>query len=142
MPAWCKPTGHEFLRVEEVGGEIKVYVKKHTTEDYPRGEERRHKMASRQVSLSVNDVPIELDYFVHGFIDHTVGGILAALQGTGEIESLDVSIEGDKVTINLNNALVPINPFVNKIIRNTIVGMVSSLKGVSEINKMNIRIRG
>ena len=28
MPAWCKATGHEFLGVEEEGGEIKVYVKK------------------------------------------------------------------------------------------------------------------
>ena len=28
MPAWCGATGHEFLGVEEEGGEIKVYVKK------------------------------------------------------------------------------------------------------------------
>jgi TusA-related sulfurtransferase len=28
MPAWCQTTGHEFLGMEEVGGEIKVYVKK------------------------------------------------------------------------------------------------------------------
>ena len=28
MPAWCDATGHEFLGVEEEGGEIKVYVKK------------------------------------------------------------------------------------------------------------------
>ena len=111
------------------------------SEDYPRGEERRHKMASRQVNLSVNDAPIELDYFIQGFIDHTVGGMLAALEDTGEIKSLALSIDGDKVTINLNNALVPTNLFVNKIIRNTIAGMVSSLKGVNEINKVNISIR-
>jgi len=98
-------------------------------------------MTSRQVSLSVNDTPIGLDYFVQGFIEHTISGMLAALEGTGEIENLDVSIEGDKVTINLNNAVVPINPFVNKIIRNTIVGMVSSLKGVSEINRINVNVR-
>lgn len=95
---------------------------------------------TKQVSLFVNDVPIEVDYFVEGFIDHVMGGILEALESTGQIKSLDVSIEGDKVTINLNNALVPINPFVTKIIRNTITGMVSSLKGVSEIQRMNIRI--
>jgi len=95
---------------------------------------------TRRISLSVNDMPIELDYFVQRFIDHTLSGMVSALEGTGEIESLDVSIEGDRVTINLNNALVPINPFVNKIIRNTTVGMVSSLKGVSEINKINISI--
>jgi len=28
MPAWCETTGHEFLGMEEEGGEIKVYVKK------------------------------------------------------------------------------------------------------------------
>jgi len=28
MSAWCEATGHEFLGVEEEGGEIKVYVKK------------------------------------------------------------------------------------------------------------------
>jgi TusA-related sulfurtransferase len=28
MPAWAKVTGHEFLGMEETGGEIKVYVKK------------------------------------------------------------------------------------------------------------------
>ena len=28
MSAWCEATGHEFLEVEEEGGEIKVYVKK------------------------------------------------------------------------------------------------------------------
>ncbi len=28
MSAWCEATGHEFLGIEEEGGEIKVYVKK------------------------------------------------------------------------------------------------------------------
>ena len=96
---------------------------------------------TRQLSLSVNDVPIELDYFVRGFIDHTIGGMIAALEGTGDIKSLDLSIKGDQVTVNLNNAVVPINPFVNKIIRNTIVGMVSSLKGVAEVSTLNMSIR-
>ena len=98
-------------------------------------------MASKQVSLSVNNIPIELDYFVHDFIDHTVGGIIAGLQDTGEIKTLELSIEGDEVTINLNNAVVPIKSFVTKIIRSTIAGMISTLKGVNEINKVNIVIR-
>jgi len=98
-------------------------------------------MASRQVSLSVNDVPIELDYFVQGFIDHVMGGMIAALKDTGEIRSLDVSILGDTVTINLNNATVATNPFVNRVTRNTIVGMVSSLKGVSNIDRVDLSIR-
>lgn len=28
MPAWCQATGHDFLGVDEEGGEIRVYVKK------------------------------------------------------------------------------------------------------------------
>ena len=28
MPAWCKSTGHEYLGLEENGGEIRVYVRK------------------------------------------------------------------------------------------------------------------
>ncbi len=96
---------------------------------------------TRQISLLVNDQPIAHDYFVQGFIDHTIDGILAALEGTGEMKSMDASIEGDKVTISVNNAVVPTNPFVSKIIRNTIFGMVSSLKGVNKINKVNIFIK-
>ncbi len=95
---------------------------------------------TKRVTLSVNDIPIETDYFVEGFIDHTVGGIIAALENTGAIKSLNLSIDGDNVTITLNNALVPTNPFASKIIRNTIVGMVSVLKGVNEISKVNISL--
>ncbi len=96
---------------------------------------------TKEMGLSVNDTPIELDYFVQGFIDHTIGGMIAALEGTGEIENLKILIKGDIVEINLNNALVPIKPFVSKIFKNTIEGMVSSLKGVDEINKIDISNR-
>ena len=98
-------------------------------------------MASREVNLLVNDVPIPIDYFIQNFIDHVVSGMLASLEGTGEIKSLDISIEGEEVTINLNDALVPVNFFVSKIIRSTTSGMVSTLKGVNGINKINISIR-
>ena len=99
-------------------------------------------MGTRQISLSVNEVAIELDYFIQGFIDHVVGGMLAALEGTGgEINTVALAIDEDQVSINLNEAEVPINPFVNGIIRNTIIGIVSSLKGVSEINRININIK-
>ena len=94
-----------------------------------------------EISLLVNEVPIALDYFVQGFIDHTIGGILASLEGTGKIENVTLSINGETVEIKLNNAAVPIKPFVCKIISNTVLGMVSSLKGVSEIDKVNISIK-
>ena len=95
---------------------------------------------TKQVSLLVNDQPIELDYFVLGFIDHTIGGMLAALEGIGEIENADVAIEGDRVTVSLNNSAVPANPFVQKIFKSTIAGMISTLKGVGEINTVRIHI--
>ena len=99
-------------------------------------------MGTRQISLVVNEVDIELDYFVQGFIDHVVGGMLAALEGTGgEIKTVDLTIDEDQVNINLNEAKVPINPFVNSIIRNTITGIVSSLSGVSETSRININIK-
>ena len=68
--------------MEEESGEIRVYVKKAHEQRLPQGEKEGSRMASRQVSLSVNDVFIELDYFVQGFIDHTISGMLAVLQGT------------------------------------------------------------
>ena len=97
---------------------------------------------AKQVNLSVNDAPIELDFFVSEFIEHVLEGILAGLRGTGPIETLDFSIDDDKqVTINLNNAQVPISPFVHKIVGNTVIGMVSMLKGVDEISRLSIVIR-
>ena len=98
-------------------------------------------MASRKVSLSVNGSPVELDYFIEGFIDHTMAGMLAGLKSTGEIKNLEISIDGDKVKINLNDNNVPLSPFPSSIIRSTIAGMVSPLKGVSEINKVTIQIK-
>ncbi len=96
---------------------------------------------SKQVSLWVNDECIPIDYFVSGFIDHTVGGIVASLTGTGEIRTLELSIHGSQVTISLNNGQIPVNEFVNKIIGSTITGMVSTLKGVSNIKSVKITIK-
>lgn len=92
------------------------------------------------LALTVNDNPISTDYFVQDFIDHTVSGMLEALEGTGEIRDLKLAIDGDKVTINLNGDTVPINPFVNKIIKSTTFGMVSVLKGVGEIKTLAIAL--
>jgi len=98
----------------------------------------RRRMMTVEISLTVNDTPIQEDYFVQSFIDHTVSGMIEALEGTGEIKDLNLSIDGDKVTINLNGVAVPINDFVSKIIRSTIIGMVSVLKGVGDVKKLTI----
>lgn len=97
-------------------------------------------MASKQVNLYVNEAPIEIDYFVQGFIDHVISGILNALRGTCRIKNLDFSMEKNTVNIYLNGSIVPLNAFANKIIRNTVVGMVTSLKGVSKVNRLKIEI--
>jgi hypothetical protein len=96
---------------------------------------------TREVSLLVSDQPITLDYFVQGFIDHTVGGMLSSLEGVGTVRRAEVSIEGDNVTVNLNNAYLPTNPFVSKIIRNTVLGMVSALKGVGEAGSVRVIVQ-
>ena len=90
------------------------------------------------INLTVNDVPIKTDYFVAGFIDHTVSGMVEALEGTGKIKNLNLMIDGDRVEINLNGAAVPTNAFTGKIIKVTTIGMVSTLKGVNEVKKLSI----
>jgi len=95
---------------------------------------------TREISLSVNDNAITLEYFVRGFIDHTVTGMIAALKNTQEIETLEIVITGDNVAIKLNSAQVPLNYFANEIIGRTIKSMVSPLKGVSEINNLKLNI--
>jgi len=95
---------------------------------------------TRKVSLMVNDAPISLDYFVEDFIDHITGGMIASLDGTGEIKTLELTVDGDKVAVNLNDAEVPVNAFVAKIFRATVEAMVSTLKGVSAVNRVKINI--
>jgi hypothetical protein len=93
---------------------------------------------SKQVSLSVNDVAIKLDFFVRDYIEKVTGGILASLKDTGEIESLELTIDNEgQVAINLNGADVPLKYFPNELIKSTIAGMVSILKGVDEVKGVN-----
>jgi hypothetical protein len=97
-------------------------------------------MGSRIVTLRVNEEPIEIDYFVQGYLDHVVTGILAALQGTGTVKEAEVSVHKDSVDITLNGSKIPLNEFVNTIVRNTLVGMVSSLKDVTVVYKLELHI--
>jgi hypothetical protein len=95
---------------------------------------------TRQVTLLVNDSPITVDYFVEDFLDHTLGGMIEALEDTGPIRELALTIAGEEVAINLNGKPLRANPFVRKIIRSTTLGMVSVLKGVGAVNKLNINL--
>jgi hypothetical protein len=95
----------------------------------------------RQVSLTVNDVPIKLDHFVREYLENVVRAIIASLKDTGEIENLKLAIDNEgQVSINLNGADVPLKSFPDEIIRSTILGMVSPLKGVGEVNRLEITI--
>jgi hypothetical protein len=95
-------------------------------------------MMATQVSLSVNNMPIKLDYFVHEYIEHVIGGVVGSLRDTGEIDSLELSIDNEgQVEINLNGSVIPLKEFPIEIIRKTIFGMIAPLKGVSEVNEVS-----
>lgn len=88
---------------------------------------------TREISLTVNNTPIELDYFVAGYLDHVTGGILGSLKGTGEIKKVKLTIDKEgQVKITLNNANLPLNYFVEEIVRSTVKGMIEPLKGVDK----------
>ena len=96
---------------------------------------------TRQLSLSVNEAPIKLDYFVRAFVDHTFSGMVQSLEGTGPFETASLSIDGDEVVLTLNDSLVPTNMFASKIIRSTAIGMVSPLKGVgSTVTNLKLEV--
>jgi len=93
---------------------------------------------ARNISLSVNNVPINLDYFVSEYLDSVVGGIVASLHDTGEIDSLELAINNEgQVSITLNNSEIPLKYFPNDIIKSTILGMVAPLKGVESTEKID-----
>jgi hypothetical protein len=97
---------------------------------------------TRKIDLSVNDKPIKLDYFVAGYVDHVVGGIIASLKDTGEIKTLELTIDNEsQVKIILNGADVPLTYFPVEIIRNTITGMAATLKGVDKgVDRLELKI--
>jgi hypothetical protein len=96
---------------------------------------------TRQISLSVDDSPIEMDYFVQSFIDHTVFGMVASLERTHDIRHIEIRINGHDAAISVNNNAVPVNEFVAGIVSSTVRGMVSSLKGVQKAEKIMIDVQ-
>lgn len=97
---------------------------------------------TRKIDLTVNEVPIDLDYFVAGYLDHVAGGIIESLHDTGPIKTLKLTIGSEgQVKINLNNSNVVLGYFPEEIIRSTMAGAVAPLKGVDKPMKsleMNI----
>jgi hypothetical protein len=97
---------------------------------------------TRKISLSINDTPINLDYFVAGYLDHVTGGIVASLKGAADIKNLELSIDSDGiVAVNLNGDDIPLNFFATEIVKSTVSGMVAPLKGVKgAIEKLELKI--
>ena len=98
---------------------------------------------ARKISLSVNNIPIDLDYFVTQYLDCVTSGIIASLHDTGKIEDLSLSLDnaGD-IKIKLNNSDIPLKEFPIEIIRSTLLGIVAPLKGVeSEVNNLELTIQ-
>jgi hypothetical protein len=86
---------------------------------------------TKEVTLTVNETPIKLDYFVESYVDHVVAGIVGSLHGTGEIQDLELVVEdGGNVKLHLNGENVSLKPFPKLIIRQTLEGLVKPLKGV------------
>ncbi|MGM0428015.1 MAG: hypothetical protein ACQEQ7_12355 [Thermodesulfobacteriota bacterium] len=96
---------------------------------------------TRKIRLSVNNTPVEIDYFIQNFLDHTITGMVSSLEGVMDIREVEVSIEGTQTTILLNGTSLPINDFVNDLFRNTLLGMVSTLKGVPEIKQLTVGVQ-
>jgi hypothetical protein len=96
---------------------------------------------TKRIRLSVNDNPIEMDYFVQRFVDHTVGGIVSSLEGVGDVRDIEMKINGNDVSVSVNAGDVPLNDFVAAIVCNTVRGMVSSLKGIESTEKIQIGIQ-
>src|SRR3972149_4401357 len=98
---------------------------------------------AKKVSLSVNDVPIQLIPFVQDYVAGVVRGIVASLRDTGELRDLKLTLDNrGQVAINLNGADVPLKYFPMEIIKSTILGMVSPLKGVGEVERLEITMGG
>jgi hypothetical protein len=86
---------------------------------------------SERTTLSVNDVPIKLDYFVENYLFHVTSGILASLHDTGEIRELTLKVDNEgRVDIQLNGSQVELKYFPIEIIRSTLFGAIAPLKGV------------
>ncbi len=96
---------------------------------------------TRRISLIVDDSPIEMDYFVEGFVDHTVYGMVSSLEGIKDISEIRLEIDNKDVDLAVNNETINLNDFVTNILGNTAKGMVSSLKGVNRAKKILITIR-
>ena len=86
---------------------------------------------TKQVTLTVNREPIQLDYYVNEFVYYIAGAITGSLRNTGEIKDLKIEACKGRVTIDLNGQNVSLKEFPMLIITSTLEGMLKHLKGVN-----------
>lgn len=86
---------------------------------------------TRQVTLTVNDIQIKLDYYVEEFVYHIISAIVGSLRDTGEIRDLVLRVDNGHIEIILNGAPVSLKEFPMLIITSTLDGMTRHLKGVN-----------
>lgn len=95
-----------------------------------------------ELKLTVNDIPINTDYFVKEFTEHTVIGMMGGLKDTGEIKELQFAIRNGEVNIQINGRKIPVNEFATRIIITTTEGMLQPMKGVTfPVVKVDIWVR-
>ena len=94
-----------------------------------------------KTELEINNVPVELNPFVHEFLTRTVVGAVSSLKGSGNILGLELYLERDDVKIVVNGNELPLTPFPKEIITNTIIGLVSPLKGVDKVDSLQINVK-
>jgi hypothetical protein len=93
-----------------------------------------------KTELEVNNVPVELNPFVHEFLTRIVVGAVSSLKGTGDIQNLEMHVERNEVKIVVNGNELPLTLFPKEIIKSTIIGLVSPLKAVDKVDSLKINI--
>jgi hypothetical protein len=97
--------------------------------------------ANLETRLMVNELPVELNEFAHGFITNIVVCAASMLKGGQEIQTLSFALVSDKPSLIVNDKVVPLSPFPRDALRGTFRGMVSSLRGVDKIDSIRIEMK-
>ena len=95
---------------------------------------------ANQVSLNVNQQPIDMIPFVEDYVAQVADGIVQSLRGAAPTDKLELLVTESAVTVRQNGSELEVNEFVSKIIKSTVLGMVSPLKGVSDPQEVRINV--
>jgi len=94
-----------------------------------------------KAKLRVNKISVDMNPFVEEFVARTVVGMVTALRGAEDMQSVEIHQEKGDVKITVNGNEIPLTPFPNDIICSTLTGLVSSLKEVEDIDSLEISVK-